>query len=216
MSAPAGEPVTARGRRTRGLLVAAAAEVFAEKRFLDTSISDIAARAGVAHGTFYRYFDSKEQIFREVALDLQQRLLRGRGDDEDERPPTFADPAEELLWRITRANRRYLTTYREHASLMVVLEQVATFSDELLAIRRETRTAFVDRARRSIERMQALGLAHADVDARYAASALGSMVDRFAYVAYVLDEPFDLEESARTLSLLWVRALGIDAPPSRS
>ena len=126
MSAPAGEPVTARGRRTRGLLVAAAAEVFAEKRFLDTSISDIAARAGVAHGTFYRYFDSKEQIFREVALDLQQRLLRGRGDDEDERPPTFDDPAEELLWRITRANRRYLKTYREHASLMVVLEQVAT------------------------------------------------------------------------------------------
>ena len=38
------------------------------------------------------------------------------------------------------------------------------------------------------------------------------MVDRFAYVRLVLDEPFDLEESARTLSLLWARALGLDVP----
>ena len=213
MSASTGQPVTARGRRTRAQLVAAAAEVFAERRYLDTSINDIVARAGVAHGTFYRYFDSKEQVFREVALDLQQRLLTGGGEVDEERPPEFADASEEVLWRITRANRRYLTMYRQHAALMVVIEQVATFSTELRAIRKETRTAFVDRACRAIERLQSRGLAHRDVDARYAASALGSMVDRFAYVAFVLDEPFDLDESARTLSLLWARSLGLDVPP---
>ena len=60
--------------------------------------------------------------------------------------------------------------------------------------------------------MQALGLAHRDIEPRYAASALGSMVDRFAYVAFVLEEPFELDESARTLSLLWARALGLDVP----
>ena len=51
-----------------------------------------------------------------------------------------------------------------------------------------------------------------DVDARYAASALGSMVDRFAYVWLVLDEPFEFEEAARTLGLLWTRSLGITTP----
>jgi AcrR family transcriptional regulator len=206
-------PVTARGRRTRAQLVAAAADVFAEKRYLDTNIADIVARAGVAHGTFYRYFDSKEQIFREVALDLQQRLLHSSAEpDGDQGTVEFASPSEELLWRITRANRRYLTAYQENRQLMAVLEQVATFNDELRAMRRETRTAFVERAERSIERMQAQGLAHRDLNAHYAANALGAMVDRFCYVTFVLDEPFELEEAVRTLSVLWARSLGLDVP----
>lgn len=213
MSSAVEEPVTPRGRRTRALLVDAASEVFAEKRYLDTNIADIVARAGVAHGTFYRYFDSKEQIFREVALDLQRRMMRSGEDDGAGEPlPQFASRSEELLWRITRANRRYLEVYRDNAELMAVLEQVATFNDELLRMRRETRTAFVDRAQRSIERMQAEGLAYRDIDARYAANALGAMVDRFSYVTFVLDEPFELEEAARTMSTLWARSLGLDIP----
>ena len=126
--------------------------------------------------------------------------------------PTFQSPSEELLWRISRANLRYLSIYRDNRRLMAVLEQVATFNDEMRAMRRETRTAFVERAQRSIERMQAEGLAHRDLDARYAANALGAMVDRFCYVTFVLDEPFELEEAARTLSVLWARSLGLDSP----
>ena len=194
----------------------AASEVFAEKRYLDTNVSDIVQRAGTAHGTFYRYFNSKEEIFREVALELQRAMLRASGREAgtspDDGPPAFATREEEMLWRITRANRRFLDAYREHADLFAVVEQVATFNDELREIRREVRRAFVDRAQRSIERMQAEGLALGDVDARYAASALGSMVDRFAYVWLVLDEPFDFDEAARTLGLLWTRSLGIATP----
>lgn len=212
MSNAVGEPVTARGRRTRAQLVAAAAEVFAEKRYLDTNIADIVAQAGVAHGTFYRYFDSKEQIFNEVALDIQRRLLHSNADDAPEEVVEFGSPSEELVWRITRANRRYLTTYRDNRRLMAVLEQVATFNDATRGMRRETRTAFVERAQGSIERMQARGLAHRDLDARYAANALGAMVDRFCYVTFVLDEPFELDEAARTLSVLWARSLGLDVP----
>ena len=212
-----GSPSTPRGRRTRAQLVEAASEVFAEKRFLDTNVSDIVARAGTAHGTFYRYFNSKEQIFREVALELQRTMLSSsRPGDEDGddggAPPRFESMAEEMCWRITRANRRYLHAYMRNAKLLAVIEQVATFNEELREIRREMRRAFVDRAQRSIERMQADGLALGDVDARYAANALGSMVDRFAYVWLVLDEPFEFEEAARTLGLLWTRSLGLTVP----
>jgi AcrR family transcriptional regulator len=213
MTGTVGNPITRRGQRTRAGLVEAAAAVFAEKQFLDTNVSDITRRAGTAHGTFYRYFESKEEIFREVALDLQRKMaLHGAGDDAV--PPPFADRGEELVWRITRANRRYLAAYMEHADLFAVLEQVATFNDELRAIRKEIRQRFVEHARRSIERMQREGLAFTDVDPRYAASALGSMVDRFAYVWLVLKEPFELDEAARTLGLLWGRSLGLTVPES--
>ena len=213
MSEPVPLPTTRRGQQTRAALVEAAAEVFAEKQFLATNVSDIASRAGTAHGTFYRYFNSKEEIFREVALDLQ-RKMREHGDaDRHVQPPPFDRLEDQLLWRITRANRRYLAAYQEYASLFAVIEQVATFNEELLAIRKEIRRGFVDHARASIERMQREGLAFDDIDARYAASALGSMVDRFAYVWLVLHEPFELEEAARTLGLLWARSLGLGLEP---
>ena len=209
MTNTVGAPTTRRGQRTRAALVEAAAQVFAEKQFPATNVSDIAKRAGTAHGTFYRYFDSKEAIFREVALDLQRKMRAHGETDRAIVPALFDSDEDELLWRITRANRRYLAAYQEYADLFAVIEQVATFNDELRDIRKEIRQRFIEHAHGSIQRMQREGMAFDDIDPRYAASALGSMVDRFAYVWLVLKEPFELEEAARTLGLLWGRSLGL-------
>src|SRR4051794_2983245 len=59
-------PLTPRGRRTRSALVSAARAVFERDGFVGARVTDIAAHAGVAHGTFYTYFDSKEAVFRDV------------------------------------------------------------------------------------------------------------------------------------------------------
>lgn len=207
------EPRTKRGRATRQRLVEAAHTVFADKQYLDTNVADIVREAGVAHGTFYRYFTSKEEIFRQVALELQQAMMGAESPRDDDSLTVVGEgPALELLARIERGNRRYLQAYQRNARLMGVLEQVATFNSELLAIRREVRLGFIDRTRRSIERMQAEGLAVGDIDAHYAANALGAMVDRFAYVWLVLGESFSLDEACRTLTLLWARSLGLEIP----
>lgn len=186
-------------------MIEAARAVFAEKGFLEARIADITERAGVAHGTFYTYFESKEAIFRELALQLQREGF-AREDDAEEPPPTT--PYE----RIERANRRYLTAYARNASLMAIVEQVATFNRELLEIRVAIRRAYVDRAVAGIERFQAEGVADPSIDAYYAANMLGAMVDRFAYVWMVLGEEFEFDQAVRTLSELWARALGIHIP----
>ena len=212
MTNTVGAPTTRRGQRTRAALIEAAAQVFAEKQFLATNVSDIAKRAGTAHGTFYRYFDSKEAIFREVALDLQRKMAQHGLADRTE-PPPFDTPEEALLWRITRANRRYLAAYQEYADLFAVIEQVATFNDELRDIRKEIRQRFIEHAHASILRMQREGMAFDDIDPRYAASALGSMVDRSAYVWIVLGEPYEFETAVVQLTRLYCNALGIPYHP---
>jgi AcrR family transcriptional regulator len=53
--------------RTRALLVEAAARVFAEKGVGGTAIHEIAAAAGVANGTFYNYFRTREELAEAVA-----------------------------------------------------------------------------------------------------------------------------------------------------
>lgn len=57
-------PKTARGKKTREKLLQAAEVEFGEKGFHEAAISGITRRAGVALGTFYVYFDSKEEVFR--------------------------------------------------------------------------------------------------------------------------------------------------------
>ena len=197
---------SAKGRRTRARLIEAAAEVFAERQFLETTISDIAQRAGVSHGTFYTYFTSKEDIFREVALGLQETMLRSR--ERFPEPP----PGAPILERIEWTNRSYLTAYREHVALFAVVEQVSTFNVEFRSIRRHIRNAYVQRSEQALARMQQDGYIHRDVDPRYVAAALGSMTDRFAYVWLVLGDEFDFDEAVRTLTLLWARAIGLDVP----
>jgi AcrR family transcriptional regulator len=83
-------PRTERGRRTlRALLDAAAAE-FGEKGFHESSVVSITSRAGVALGSFYTYFDSKETLFRALVKDMSAQVrdhvapvLPGDGDQID-------------------------------------------------------------------------------------------------------------------------------------
>lgn len=50
----------------REKIIQAAVGVFGESGFDAASMADIAAKAGVAKGTLYLYFPSKEQLFEEV------------------------------------------------------------------------------------------------------------------------------------------------------
>ncbi|MGH8987294.1 MAG: TetR/AcrR family transcriptional regulator [Acidimicrobiales bacterium] len=65
---------TERGRRTRRRLLDAAEEVFGENGYYDASITRIVERAGVAQGTFYIYFRSKQEVFEQLVGDLNSRL----------------------------------------------------------------------------------------------------------------------------------------------
>jgi AcrR family transcriptional regulator len=67
-------PRTARGERTRRKLLDAAAAEFAEKGFHAGSISAITRRAGVALGSFYTYFDSKDAVFRALVSDMSEAV----------------------------------------------------------------------------------------------------------------------------------------------
>jgi AcrR family transcriptional regulator len=63
-------PRTERGRKTLRKLIEAAAQEFGERGFHEAAITGITQRAGVALGTFYTYFESKEEVFRALVRDM--------------------------------------------------------------------------------------------------------------------------------------------------
>lgn len=74
VSPATGRPLTKRGEATRRKILEASEQVFAELGYHETSISKVTERAGVALGTFYLYFDSKQAIFEALVVDLNTRV----------------------------------------------------------------------------------------------------------------------------------------------
>lgn len=212
-------PLTLRGHRTRAKLIEAARVVFENDGFADARITDITREAGMSYGSFYTYFTTKEEVFGEVAREMQREMLLAEMGSPAEEPADAAGSPMRIYDVVARANRRYLRSYERHARLMAVIEQVALHNEELYNIRREVRGAFVDRSTRAIARWQAAGLADPALDPGYAASALGSMVDRFGYVWFVLGGSFEMDKAVDNLTRLWVQALGMSidtvVPPRR-
>ena len=202
-------PRSRKGVETRARLVSAAKAVFEEDGFLDARISDIAERAGLSHGSFYHYFESKEEVFREVAAEIEDRLSAPM-DSVILATSSKASPAE----RIREALRLHLETYRDEARIMGVIEQVSRFDRKLMSLRSETHRRNRDEVAASIRNLQRHGLADPRLDPRIAAAALGSMTYRFPEMWFVqgfLDCDFD--EGVDQLTRLFVNALGIPDPP---
>jgi AcrR family transcriptional regulator len=196
---------TRRGAETRARLVEAAKEIFERDGFLEARITDIAQRAGVSHGSYYHYFDSKEQLFREVA-ELQEEALTAPAQD-----PRLANSADDTAReRIGKANRRYLERYRDEARIMGVIEQVSRYDDHVNDVRMKRMHFFADRSERAIRQWQGEGIADTAVDPVVAADALGAMIARFAEMWLVQGyREYDFDHAVEQVTQLWCNALGL-------
>jgi AcrR family transcriptional regulator len=67
-------PTTARGQASRRCILQAAEGSFAEHGYSGTSVSEIMRRSGLAHGSFYVYFSSKQAIFAELIRNLAHEI----------------------------------------------------------------------------------------------------------------------------------------------
>jgi AcrR family transcriptional regulator len=198
-----GAPRSKKGQQTRERLVEASKKVFERDGFLEARIVDIAEEANLAPGGFYHYFDSKEQLFLEVAQRQEERLTA---------PPDGASAPSDIspMDRIRRANRLYLERYREEAALMGVIEQVSRYDEDVNAARMATMKHFVERAERSIRGLQKEGYVDARLSPSMTADALGAMVARVAELWLVQGyREYDFEKAVEQLSILWANALGI-------
>lgn len=199
-------PRTARGARTRARLVQAARTVFERDGYLDARLADITIEAGMAAGSFYTYFSSKEEVFAAVLAEAQEEMLHPQVREMTDRDSPVAV--------IEASNRAYLVAYRRNAKLMRLLEQVAAIDDDVRELRRDRAAAFIERNAGSIRDLQARGLADPALDPVLAANALSTMVSRMAYATYVVGDHWDQDELVAALTRLWVNALRIpdDSP----
>jgi AcrR family transcriptional regulator len=120
-------PRQARGRAAQERLVAATLALLAERPFERVSVADIAARAGVAVGSVYRRFPSKERLLVYVAGEAIP----------PEELAAFHDRLDPARWRgapVAAVVECYLAltveVFRRHRTIMRPLALLARLSDD--------------------------------------------------------------------------------------
>jgi AcrR family transcriptional regulator len=113
-------PRTARGERTLRKILDAARYEFGEHGFSDSSIVGITQRAGVALGTFYTYFDSKEAVFQALVRDMSGQVREQVG-------PALGK-ASDALDGERRALEAFLDFVRDHRDIYRIIDE-AEFVD---------------------------------------------------------------------------------------
>jgi AcrR family transcriptional regulator len=187
------------------VLVDAARDVFWSKGYLDARVADIVEVAGVSHGSFYTYFDSKEDVLRAVAADLHDATVVTQSG-------TRAETHGDEVRAIELANRRYVDFYLANRKAMHLIEEVASHNAEMREARWATRRAFVVRTSRSLRRMQAAGRCDPGLDPDVAAVALVSMISHYVFHLVATRTAFDVDTAVATLTTLWARGIGLDVP----
>jgi AcrR family transcriptional regulator len=108
-------PRTARGERTMRKILDAAREEFGKRGFSETSIVGITQRAGVALGTFYTYFESKEALFKALVSDMSAQVRDTVG-------PALTGVAGSLE-RERRALATFLGFVRDHRDIYRIIDE---------------------------------------------------------------------------------------------
>ncbi len=197
---------TARGREMRRRLIEAAGEVFAERGYRDTRVTDITTAAGTASGNFYRHFTNKNEILLAVLGDPLEDLLACAS------PPDGAPTKEQL----TAWNTEYFVVYARHRRIYRVMREAAAagedagFSELWVA----QRARFVGRVKTWLDGLSRVGVELPE-DTALMAEALVSMREQLSYVHLGLATRQPSAARVRQLGTavgeLWHRCLGSPA-----
>lgn len=185
-----------RRRETRAQLVDAARSLFIERGVEQVSIDAITSTAGVAKGSFYNHFDSRQALFEDIVEETLQGIFQRAYTE----LPVTGDLLEDGLARTWYIHYTVLSD-RQACTLLL---QSGGSADAGGAIDRVLREGLGERLRDG----SSLGtLSHIDEDLLYAAY-FGAVTKAMAYLLEQ-GESLDVEHAADQLTEICFALLGL-------
>ena len=194
-------PLGDRGRRTRRVILKAAGEVFIDTGWTGASLAAISEHAGVAVGTVYQYFRSKEEIISAIVAEWTLRTLTQiRTWD----PHDGIDGLADLIGQ-------YVEMYARTTRFQRVWDEVSLVEPALAELRGELTELFVQVFADAFVTGAEIGLVDPGPDPVETSRAITSMIDRYCLQVFVRgSRPAARAQAARLLTDLALAALRAD------
>ena len=201
-------PSTEKGRDTRRRLMKAAAQLY-ENGYANARITDITEAAGLSAGAFYRYFEDRQQLTRELLREMMDEMYVFIRSPFDETQP---------IRSVLESTRKYFEFYEAHRALLGVVVELSQTDAEVAHLWDAAKRAFNDRIVRSLERGIAAGQMRDDLDLALAAEMLRSMTEYYAFQRFVLNgsglSDVSLEQATNAIAEIWISGMGLDREPA--
>jgi TetR/AcrR family fatty acid metabolism transcriptional regulator len=173
----------------RVLILDAATRVFAERGFFAAQVADIARRAGIAAGTVYLYFRSKDELL----LTLFDRTMQDAIREGQDALRDIADPTE----RLRCIARMHLERLGRDRNLAVVFQVELRQSTKFMARLSTTRLRdYLGLIRDTIADGQARGVFRTQVPATLGAKIFFGALDEMATNWILSDRRYTLADDA--------------------
>lgn len=199
MMSNAATPKTARGTRTRASILDAGQRVFEAHGYSGAKVADIVSEAGVSTGTFYRYFNSKEEVLDEILLSVSERLYQSARQGWDR------NDTRRSLYETTLG---FLRGYETNASILVAAYHYFRSAPRAAEAWNQSRAKIWERMERYVSaNIEASG--DTALDPHIATVALSGMVSSLSLRMFV-DQTLPgvtIEDAASTLAEIWYRAI---------
>jgi len=173
----------------RDTILRAAIDVFAERGYFNAQVADVARAAGVAAGTVYLYFKSKDDLLISIfERSMRDGLSRGR-----EAVADLADPPE----RLRRLARGHLARLGSDRNLAVVFQVELRQSTKFMERFSSTLLRdYLGLIREAIADGQRQGIFRADIKPTSAAKMLFGALDEMATNWILSKRRYSLEAEA--------------------
>ncbi|MEZ5291399.1 MAG: TetR/AcrR family transcriptional regulator C-terminal domain-containing protein [Vicinamibacterales bacterium] len=185
----------------RDAIMRAATRVFAQHGFFNAQVADVARAAGVAAGTVYLYFRSKDDLL----VSLFERTMRDAIAEGRAALAGACDPRDRLA-RIARLHLERLGRDRDLAVVFQVeLRQSTKFMERFSS---SYVREYLGLIREAIESGQSAGLFRRDISATTAAKIFFGALDEMATNWMLSRRRYPLEADADTVVDLFLNGVG--------
>jgi AcrR family transcriptional regulator len=193
---------------TKISLIESAIRIFQQKGFQMTRVSDIVSDAGVAQGTFYNYFKSKEEIFREICDDfidqVQIKFIERTEHMFD------GDTSDEVVQNVHHVIRDVFQIYHENLAVAELLFREGIGNGGIFKeIYEGLFTIFLGLIEEQVEKAINRGFIHIE-DAQIGSVFLFGLFERSLLYFMLIQKNTDLEKLERVMVDFVLKGLSFD------
>ena len=193
---------------TKNSLIKSAIQIFRQKGFQMARVSDIVSDAGVAQGTFYNYFKSKEEIFRDICnvfIDQVQEKFIERTEHMFD-----GDTSDEVVKNVHQVVRDLFLIYHENLDVAELLFREGIGNGGIFKeIYEGMLSLFLELIEEQIEKAIHRGFVHIE-DAQIGSVFLFGLFERGLLYFMLIRKNTDLEKLERVMVDFVLKGLSFD------
>lgn len=189
-------------------IVSAAEDIFAELGFSGATTAELAKRAGTTERTLFKYFPSKNDVYKRVLAGLLlSTILPNHMSDLKERIQT--PNANFKNWFISILKARYDAVAKEPKKLKLLLGAILTSKDFAEIFGQLWKTNLYDTSVETYRRFQEKGAIRSDLDPNQIVRASFSLGASFIITKFILAPKYPIDVDTEIESLFEIFFKGI-------